>query len=65
MSQNCSYIYSSNIELRNFPDKESHIFMHRLEESRGKNVQILHRCEHLARQLDREFLTQRLFQHVA
>ena len=44
VSQNCSYIYSSNIELRNFPDKESHIFMHRLEESRGKNVQILHRC---------------------
>jgi len=44
VSQNCSYIYSSNIELRNFPDKESHIFMHRLEECRGKNVQILHRC---------------------
>ena len=44
VSQNCSYIYSSNIELRSFPDKESHIFMHRLEESRGKNVQILHRC---------------------
>lgn len=44
VSQNCSYIYSSNIELRTFPDKESHIFMHRLEESRGKNVQILHRC---------------------
>ncbi|MFA6907297.1 MAG: ribose-phosphate diphosphokinase [Candidatus Micrarchaeia archaeon] len=44
VSQNCSYIYSSNIELRNFPDKESHIFMHRLEECRGKNVQMLHRC---------------------
>ena len=44
VSQNCSYIYSSNVELRTFPDKESHIFMHRLEESRDKNVQILHRC---------------------
>ena len=44
VSQNCSYIYSSNIELRNFPDKESHIFMHRLEECHGKNVQVLHRC---------------------
>jgi ribose-phosphate pyrophosphokinase len=44
VSHNCSYIYSSNIELRSFPDKESHIFMHRLDECRGKNVQVLHRC---------------------
>lgn len=44
VSQNCSYIYSSNVELRSFPDKESHIFMHRLDECKGKNVQVLHRC---------------------
>jgi ribose-phosphate pyrophosphokinase len=44
VSQNCSYIYSSNVELRSFPDKESHILISSLEECRGKNVQMLHRC---------------------
>lgn len=44
VSQNSSYIFPSNIELRNFQDKESHILIHNLESYRGQEVQVLHRC---------------------
>jgi len=44
VSQNSSYIFPSNIELRNFQDKESHILVHNLESYRGQDVQVLHRC---------------------
>lgn len=44
VSQNCSYLYPSNIQLRAFPDKESHITISNLEACAGKNVQVLHRC---------------------
>lgn len=44
VSQNCSYLFPANIELKSFPDKESHIHIHDLEACRGKDVQVLHRC---------------------
>ncbi|MCX8197432.1 MAG: ribose-phosphate diphosphokinase [Candidatus Micrarchaeota archaeon] len=44
VSQNCSYFFKANIELRSFPDKESHIFIHDINSYRGANVQVLHRC---------------------
>ncbi|MEM4633580.1 MAG: ribose-phosphate diphosphokinase [Candidatus Anstonellaceae archaeon] len=44
VSQNSSYLFPANIELKNFPDKESHIFIRDLEACRGKDVQVLHRC---------------------
>lgn len=44
VSQNSSYLFPANIELRSFPDKESHIFIHDLESCRGQDVQVLHRC---------------------
>ena len=44
VSPNSSYIFPANIALKNFQDKESHIFIKDLESYRGKNVQILHRC---------------------
>lgn len=44
VSQNASYLFPANIELRSFPDKESHIFIHDLESCRGQDVQVLHRC---------------------
>lgn len=44
VSQNCSYLFPANIELRNFPDKESYVFIRELEECRGKSLQVLHRC---------------------
>ncbi|MCX8174674.1 MAG: ribose-phosphate diphosphokinase [Candidatus Micrarchaeota archaeon] len=44
VSQNCSYLFPANIELKNFPDKESHVFIRDLEACRGKDVQVLHRC---------------------
>ncbi len=44
VSQNCSYIFPANIELKNFPDKESHVLIRDLEACRGADTQILHRC---------------------
>lgn len=44
VSQNCSYLFPANIELKSFPDKESHILIHDIEACRGKDVQVLHRC---------------------
>ena len=44
VSQNCSYLFPANIELKSFPDKESHILIHDLEACGGKDVQVLHRC---------------------
>src|SRR3989344_728159 len=44
VSQNCSYLFPANIELKSFPDKESHILIHDVEACRGKDVQVLHRC---------------------
>lgn len=44
VSQNCSYLFPANIELKNFPDKESHVLIRDLEVCRGADVQILHRC---------------------
>ncbi|MEM4348591.1 MAG: ribose-phosphate diphosphokinase [Candidatus Anstonellaceae archaeon] len=44
VSQNCSYLFKANIELKSFPDKESHIFIHDLDSYRGADVQVLHRC---------------------
>ncbi|MFA6489713.1 MAG: ribose-phosphate diphosphokinase [Candidatus Micrarchaeia archaeon] len=44
VSQNSSYLFPANIELKSFPDKESHIFIHDLESCRGQDVQVLHRC---------------------
>jgi ribose-phosphate pyrophosphokinase len=44
VSQNCSYLFPSNIHLKTFPDKESHVFIHNLEACKGADVQVLHRC---------------------
>ncbi len=44
VSQNSSYLFPANIELKNFPDKESHVLIHDLETCRGMDVQVLHRC---------------------
>ncbi|MCX8197708.1 MAG: ribose-phosphate diphosphokinase [Candidatus Micrarchaeota archaeon] len=44
VSQNSSYLFPANIELKSFPDKESHVFIRDLEACRGKDVQVLHRC---------------------
>ncbi|MFA4983478.1 MAG: ribose-phosphate diphosphokinase [Candidatus Micrarchaeia archaeon] len=44
VSQNSSYIFPANIELRSFQDKEAHILIHNLESFRGQDVQVLHRC---------------------
>lgn len=44
VSQNSSYLFPANIELKNFPDKESHILIRDLEACRGQEVQVLHRC---------------------
>ena len=44
VSQNCSYLFPASIELKTFPDKESHILIHDLEACKGKDVQVLHRC---------------------
>ena len=44
VSQNCSYLFPAGIELRSFPDKESHVLIRDLEACRGAEVQVLHRC---------------------
>jgi ribose-phosphate pyrophosphokinase len=44
VSQNSSYLFPASVELKNFPDKESHILIRDLEACRGKDVQVLHRC---------------------
>ncbi len=44
VSQNCSYLFPANIELKSFPDRESHVFVRDLEACRGADVQVLHRC---------------------
>lgn len=44
VSQNSSYLFPANIELKAFPDKESHVFIRDLESCRGYDVQVLHRC---------------------
>ncbi len=44
VSQNSSYLFPASIELKNFPDKESHILVRDLESCRGQDVQVLHRC---------------------
>jgi len=44
VSQNSSYLFPANIELKNFPDKECHIFIRDLESCKGQDVQVLHRC---------------------
>ncbi len=44
VSQNSSYLFPANIELRTFPDKESHILIHDLQSCKGQSVQVLHRC---------------------
>lgn len=44
VSQNASHFFLSTIELKSFPDKESHILIHDIESCRGQDVQILHRC---------------------
>jgi ribose-phosphate pyrophosphokinase len=44
VSQNSSYLFPANIEIKNFPDKESHIFIHNLNSYKGDDVQVLHRC---------------------
>ena len=44
VSQNSSYLFPANIELKNFPDKESHILIKDIEIARGKPAQVLHRC---------------------
>ncbi|MCX8194562.1 MAG: ribose-phosphate diphosphokinase [Candidatus Micrarchaeota archaeon] len=43
-SQNSSYLFPAGIELKNFPDKESHVLVKDLESLRGQDVQVLHRC---------------------
>ncbi len=44
VSQNSSYIFPSNIELRKFPDKEAHVLIHGLDSCKDTEVQVLHRC---------------------
>jgi ribose-phosphate pyrophosphokinase len=44
VSQNCSYIFPANIEIKSFPDKESHVTINDFEACKGKPIQILHRC---------------------
>jgi len=44
VSQNASYLFPATIELRSFPDKESHVLIRDLESCRGQDVQVLHRC---------------------
>ena len=44
VSQNSSYLFPASVELKNFPDKESHILIKDIEICRGKSAQILHRC---------------------
>lgn len=44
VSQNSSYLFPANIELRSFPDKESHVLIHGLQACKGADVQVLHRC---------------------
>jgi ribose-phosphate pyrophosphokinase len=44
VSQNSSYLFPASIELKNFPDKESHVLVRDLESCRGQDVQVLHRC---------------------
>ncbi len=44
VSQNSSYIFPANVELKNFPDKEAHILIRDLDSCRGQDVQVLHRC---------------------
>lgn len=44
VSQNSSYLFPANIELKSFPDKESHLLIRELEACRGQDVQVLHRC---------------------
>lgn len=44
VSQNSSYLFPANIELKSFPDKESHIFIKDIEACRGLPAQVLHRC---------------------
>jgi len=44
VSQNSSYIFPSNIDLKNFPDKEAHVLIRGLESFRGQDAQVLHRC---------------------
>src|SRR3989338_3518981 len=35
VSQNCSYLFPANIELKSFPDKESHILIQDVDAWRG------------------------------
>ena len=44
VSQNCSYLFPASIELKSFPDKESHVLIRELEACRGAELQVLHRC---------------------
>ena len=44
VSQNSSYLFPASVDLRNFPDKESHILVRGLESCAGQDVQVLHRC---------------------
>ncbi|VVC01691.1 Ribose-phosphate pyrophosphokinase [uncultured archaeon] len=44
VSTNCSYLFPASIELKNFPDKESHILIKDIEICKGKTAQVLHRC---------------------
>jgi ribose-phosphate pyrophosphokinase len=44
VSQNSSFLFPANIELKSFPDKESHVLIRDIELCRNKPAQILHRC---------------------
>ena len=44
VSQTCSYLFPANIELKSFPDKESHVFIDSIEACKGLPAQVLHRC---------------------
>ena len=44
VSQNSSYLFPANIELKNFPDKEAHVLIRDIEACKGKHAQVLHRC---------------------
>ncbi|MCX6769081.1 MAG: ribose-phosphate diphosphokinase [Candidatus Micrarchaeota archaeon] len=44
VSQNASYLFPSNVVLKNFNDKESHVFIQDINACAGKPAQVLHRC---------------------
>ena len=43
VSQNASYLFPANIVLKNFNDKESHVFIQDINACAGKPAQVLHR----------------------